>query len=265
MTSEHTIAVIIGRDEHGTDVAVDLAGGAHFVIAGETRSGKSSALYTLLAGLAGNTSVRVTGIDPTQVVLNPWPTDELRVLGFSGDKVKRFCDRLLAILDERHQHLCDSGVDELTSFTPTVPLIIVVLEEYGALTRLAAAEDTRSGAKPVERLAPYLASTVTTLVAAGAKAGIRVFLSTQRADANVVGGEARSNFTARVCLRVSDAESLPMRMPGIERNDPLAVRLRDNAAPGCGLIRLPGRSPRWFRCDHTTYREYRAYVAQETR
>ena len=86
----------------------------------------------------------------------------------------------------------------------------MVLEEYpGELKQLRdfdAAQDRKRG----ERLEPTARAAVGRLVAEGAKAGVRVLLLAQRADAEFIDGASRSNFAARVSFRVDNADAVRM-------------------------------------------------------
>jgi S-DNA-T family DNA segregation ATPase FtsK/SpoIIIE len=64
--------VLLGWDEDGTPIRVNLATGAHGLIAGVTRSGKSITVNTLLASASLMRDVRLLVIDPNLAAAAPW-------------------------------------------------------------------------------------------------------------------------------------------------------------------------------------------------
>ncbi|WP_205755761.1 hypothetical protein, partial [Bacillus amyloliquefaciens] len=86
-------------------------------------------------------------------------------------------------------------------------LILLVLEEFPGIIEGAQDFDATNGLKPADRYAPRITSLVRQIAAQSAKAGIRMLLLAQRAEASIVGGNARSNFAVKMTLRVDEPES----------------------------------------------------------
>jgi|GEM_PF-6848757 len=245
--------IIVGRDELGAEVRFDLRAPWHVAAQGQARSGKSTALYTLLGGLAQMDSVLVGGVDPSGLLLGAFEgvTDpRLLALGTSDlDAYLSVVDRYVEEMDRRiSEELRSSGQDALSEFSPSLPLLVVVLEEYaGALRQLDAAD---AELKPAERRGKKFRSRVERLVAEGPKAGIRVVLLAQRMDAAIIGGSNRSNFGLRFSLRV-DPEGFRMLHPTNEQGlDSFGF------APGYAVVSEPGEEDRLIRFDLTEYPEY---------
>lgn len=244
----------LGRDEYGEEVIINLhAEAVHFAIQGMTRSGKSVASYNVLAQLANDPTVRIVGCDPTGLLLRPWMeatvgepwialgqnnmADHLSVL----DAVKTESDRRIASMWNRE--LDSLGPKQLSE---AEPLIVLVLEEYPGILEAAADQDSESGAKPADRLEPKIARRVRSLVAQSAKAGIRVVLLAQRFEASIISGATRSNFAARLTMRVDNGDSVRMLHPAATPEEcEAATRL----APGVGIYEAPGRPRRLIRSD----------------
>ncbi|GMA40843.1 hypothetical protein GCM10025883_28880 [Mobilicoccus caccae] len=239
-------AVVLGRDEHGRSVALNPYGTAHAGMQGATRSGKSSACYTLLAALAHRPDVIVTGVDPSGLLLGPFTSENggrggaLIATGTSRDDITHavaVMSDLVTLMDTRIRVLRSSGVDKITTFTASAPAVWVVMEEYPGLLAAAKALDNETGAKAGERLAPRLAAALGRLVKEGAKVGLFVLVLAQRMSADALATDDRMNLALRLTLRVDNGDAVAMLHDGITRDHVHAVR---DFAPGMALVESPG-------------------------
>jgi FtsK/SpoIIIE family len=227
--------VVLGVDEHGQVVAVPVDELTHIVVQGATRSGKTAALYALLAQLAARATlfrdVDVVGIDPTGLLLGPWGTHARgwRACGTDnpGERYLAVVAGLVAEMDRRIATLPPRR--DTVAVGPGCPLIVVVLEEWAAVARLVG--HTRNKPSEVHRL-------VARLLAEGAKAGIRVVMLVQRAEAEVIGAYERDQCDIRLSFGCSDANTLKMLHADIT-NDTAA--LHATSPKGVALAQLPGR------------------------
>jgi S-DNA-T family DNA segregation ATPase FtsK/SpoIIIE len=98
------------------------------------------------------------------------------------------------------------------------------------------------------------------MLAEGAKAGVRVVLITQGAEANTIGGTERSNIATRITFRVDNADSVRLLHPGATVDQCAAVM----AMPaGYGLVERPEASAiSRFRLDFVAYEDYLASIRQ---
>lgn len=245
--------VRVGLDESFEDVYLDVVRDHHVLVAGMTRSGKSSLAYGLLGGLQyGEVPVRVVGIDPTSVLLKPFADDPLVVLGtWNRLTVAETLESILEICRSRMVDLGHLGVDRLSVVSRSTPTILVVLEEWQELLDTLSLGDR--ALKPADRIRPRVEAALDALVAGGAKVQVKVLLLTQRASSKRIDTDSRANFGSRICLRVEDDESAAMLFPGLESG--LSRRLQ-GVGPGIGVVKSPGTSARLFRVDHVTYQEY---------
>lgn len=257
-------AVTLGRDEHGRPVRVSVTGTAHLAIQGATRSGKSSAIYTLLAALAHRADVLVTGIDPTGVLLAPFtagPSASWIATGTRADDLAHAADvldRLVVAMDSRIRDLLTSGADKITAFSASLPALWVVLEEYPGLLAAARALDAENGAKGPARVAPRLERALGRLVKEGAKVGVTVVVLAQRMSANALDTDDRANIAVRVTLRVDNGDAVAMLHDGLTRDGIDRVR---QFAPGVAVMEAPGIPARRVRFHYTDYATYRRRVA----
>ena len=258
-----TGSVELGRDEYGHPVILDPYATAHMGLQGASRSGKSSTSYTLLAALAHRADVVVCGVDPSGLLLGAFAAGPGRgfiATGTSTDDLDHAADvlaRLVEFMDSRISDLREAGIDKFASFSPVVPVVWVVLEEYPGLLSAAKALDAERGVKPGERLAPRLERAVGRLVKEGAKVGLCVLVIAQRMSADALATDDRANLAVRCSLRVDNADAVTMLHDGIPRAGLEAVR---QFKPGVGIIEAPGEPLRRVRMHHTDYATYRRRV-----
>lgn len=257
--------VALGRDENGAPVTVDPYGTAHIALQGATRSGKSSASYTLLGALAHRRDVVVCGVDPSGLLLGAFDSGRGSTYIATGtraedlDRAGDVLANLVRLMDERIESLRRSGGDKLTAFSASVPATWIVLEEYPGLLSAARALDAERGAKPGQRLATRLERSVGRLVKEGAKVGVCVLVIAQRMSADALDTDDRSNIALRITLRVDNGDAVRMLHDGITTTGVEQVR---QFAPGVALLESPGNPVRRARFHYTDYATYRRRVAR---
>lgn len=247
--------VVVGRCDDGRDAVIDLADAAHIAIQGMTRSGKSALCYTIFGQLVASEAIHVTGIDPNRVLLEPLsqatdPADF--VLGADPVAALELLDRTCTLLDERLALLPAWGIAAIEVFSSSLPVHIVMLEEYAGLLRSAAAHD--EGVKGPEKVGPKIKSRVGRLVSEGAKAGIRVILITQRMDASIVDGDSRGQFGVRITMAVDNGDAVRMLHP---QATPETVQRVVAFPPGRCLF-WQHRRESFMQADFTDYSSYRS-------
>ena len=261
--SGNGIPVVLGRCDDGRDLVIDLADSSHIALQGQTRSGKSVLLYVLLVNLARLRNVRVVGIDPTGILLNPWqtrPGAESRVLGTADmAQAATALESVVGDMDQRIADLLATDQDKMMDFTEGTPLVLVVLEEYPAALSAAEFEDADMVRKAGDRAATRIQRCVRRLIQEGAKVGIRVILVAQRMDAAIIGGAERSNLTCRISMRVDNMDALRMLHPNA--GSELLAQV-PYFTPGIGLVELPGQQIKVFKADNIDYSEYVARVKE---
>lgn len=181
--------VVYGVSEYGRVLSAPVDRLTHGVFQGETRSGKSGFAYSLLAQLAQRPDVVVAGVDPSGLLLRPFGPHPWRATG-TADAATRYAAALAGVVAEMDRRI--EGMDsrrDTVQIGPDCPLIVVVLEEWAGVGRLVG--HTRQRPSEAHRV-------VSRLLAEGAKAGIRVQVLVQRADADVLGA-----FEREQCLTVA--------------------------------------------------------------
>lgn len=223
---------VLGRLESGDELRQDLRREAHTICQGVTRSGKSVFTYGLLAAHARHGDVLIAGCDPTGLLWRPFAGSRHAAWQVSGladlDAHETLLARLVAEMDARIVALpADRDTAEIS---PSLPMILVILEELAGLYRAVDAADKDQG-KRVRGL-------IGRLLAEGAKVGVRCVLLVQRAEAAVVGAFERAMCSTRVSFRCDNRGSVELLHPGA---DPAVADAHTIAAPGVALVSAPGR------------------------
>lgn len=240
--------VVLAVNEDGSEVLADPDALGHVAVQGATGSGKSGWLYALLAQLAERARcgypLSVSGVDPSGLLLRPWagnlgssvplggrgnPGYHASVLGLRDPaEVEHFLTAAVADMDERVAAM-PADRDTLPS-TADHPLRFVVLEEYPGLLRWLDATDTKQSKR--------CRALVARLLAEGRKAGIRVVLVAQRAEASVIGGTERGQCDTRITFRVDNRDAVALLHPDADAE--IAAR-HASELPGVALLSAPGR------------------------
>lgn len=230
-------AVLVAQSDTGQSIWLDWSLAPHALIQGATRSGKSVWCYALLAQLASRPDVVIAGSDPSGILLGrPYEGTVHRTWQVTGtSNVTEHLELLRRLVEEMDRRITQlpERTDKLTAFDPVRPLLVVVLEEFAGLLRLASTLPTPRGEAKV---ADQLRGLFGRLVSEGHKIGIRLLVISQRADATIIGGFERGQLGMRVSFRVTDPEALVMLHP--EGRD--YFRQHSQALPGVALFEAPG-------------------------
>lgn len=225
----------IGVDEDGAEVLYDLADGAHLMIAGATRSGKSVSAYSLTTHLLlMGDSVRVLMADPNDATVAPF--EDLLSWSTNDEHPEKPTEMLQWVRREmtRRQPILralQKDKFEVDDFTPYNPMLAVIIDEAANYMRHS---DTKAAGEFIGELMK--------VVAQGAKFGIRLVLITQRPDSTILPTSVRAQISARICFRVEDAQTSTMMFPELENPGKLL-----GLNKGVGCFREVGSELRMFR------------------
>ena len=154
-------------------------------------------------------------------------------------------ERVVAEMDRRHPAHPDQqrhGADR-----PGLPAAGGRARGIPGLLRLLDTVDAKGYGKTAR-------ACVARLLSEGRKAGVRVVILMQRADANIIGGYERGQASHRISFRVDTAgrrsDAAPASRRGCDR------RTLATAAPGIGLLSAPGRPLTRFRAPMLPYGDY---------
>lgn len=207
----------VGRDISGDAVVEDLSRMPHLLIAGQTGSGKSVMINTLLTSLLYRNSpsdLKLILVDPKQVEMAPYEDIPHLLTPIINDPTKTISALKWAVneMERRYQLLASVKKREIISYNEYVtqeaktveliddkgnsqqhnngamPYIVIVIDEMADLMMVAS--------KEVEGLIVRLAQKARAV-------GIHLVLATQRPSVNVVTGLIKANVPARIAFTVA--------------------------------------------------------------
>lgn len=249
--------LIIGRSERGEEVFLDVSESVHTAVQGVTRSGKSALMYGILSGLSYRDDVLICGVDPTGVLLSPFTSGRGAAWIHNGTKDVEYAatvlENIVDAMDSRIALLNHYRIDKLDQFTPEMPLITVVLEEYPGLISTAKSDDDASGRRAGDRLRPKIERSVGRLLKEGAKVGIRVIVLAQRMSAEAIDTDSRAQLGRKISLRVDNPDSIRMLH---QQASPELVGKIYEFPPGRAVMEAPGMKLTKIQADNTEYSTY---------
>lgn len=191
--------ISIGEKSGQENINYDLASMPHFLVAGQTGSGKSVFLHNVilsLLGQYGTDDLQMVLIDPKQVEFGfydgvPQVESVISDSSIATRKIRSLCDEM----DERYNVLKNNVVRDIASYNrlgkSKMPRIIVIVEELADLVLSQGDEVIKD---------------ITRLVVKARACGIHVILATQRPEARFFTGKLTSNFQCRVAFSVASVD-----------------------------------------------------------
>lgn len=189
------LAFAIGKDISGTPIVADLAKMPHLLVAGQTGSGKSVMINTLLTSLLYRNSpadLKLILVDPKQVELKPY--DEiphlLTPVIVEPEKCISALKWAVAEMERRYKALADVNKRNIAEYNNLkkeegMPYIIIVIDELADLMMMAA--------RDVEALVVRIAQKARAV-------GIHLVLATQRPSVDVITGLIKANVPGRIAF-----------------------------------------------------------------
>lgn len=214
--SDEPLSFAIGKDISGTPVVGELNKMPHLLVAGQTGSGKSVMINTLLCSLLYRNSpsdMKLILVDPKQVemtayadiphLLTPvivepektisalkWATNEMerrytllaekRVRDIKSYNAKVKAENKVSVQDD------EGNIQEVNE--GTMPYIVIIIDELADLMMMAA--------RDVETLIVRIAQKARAV-------GIHLVLATQRPSVDVITGLIKANIPARIAFTVA--------------------------------------------------------------
>lgn len=188
------IPILAGQDIRGDIVTYDMVESPHLLVAGETGSGKSTQLRSILTTL-----IQAKEPDQLRLLLGDLKRSEFHIFKNVShvDEVCTTADDLSSQLDHVNQELDERGQildrHEKTHMSQiqgadSRPDMIVCIDEVAML-------------KKEKRIM----SAVEDISAIGRALGVYLILSMQRPDKDVLDGKLKNNLTVRMAFRHADA------------------------------------------------------------
>ena len=206
--SSSKVSFAVGKDIAGNCVVGNIAKLPHMLIAGTTGSGKSVCTNSLIISLlykATPDEVRLIMVDPKMVELGVYNGIPHLLIPVVTDPKKAAGALQWAVNEmmKRYRAFSEVGAKDLESYNnharrngePTMPQIVVVIDELADLMLVAAKEVEES----ICRVAQM-----------GRAAGVHLVVATQRPSSDVITGLMKSNIPSRIAFAV--ASSLESRI-----------------------------------------------------
>jgi DNA segregation ATPase FtsK/SpoIIIE, S-DNA-T family len=190
-----TLGFAIGKDISGTPIVGDLAKMPHLLVAGQTGSGKSVMINTILTSLLFRNSpsdLKLILVDPKQVELKPYDDIPhlLTPVLTEPEKCISALKWAVAEMERRYKALADAGKRNIAEYNNVkkeegMPYIVIVIDELADLMMMAA--------RDVEALVVRIAQKARAV-------GIHLVLATQRPSVDVITGLIKANIPARIAF-----------------------------------------------------------------
>ncbi|HSX30256.1 MAG TPA: DNA translocase FtsK [Candidatus Saccharimonadales bacterium] len=185
----------IGRDIAGKPVVAELDRMPHLLVAGQTGSGKSVMINTILTSLLYRNSpsdLKLILVDPKQVELKPYDDIPhlLTPVITEPEKCISALKWAVAEMERRYKALAEAGNRNIVEYNNVkkeegMPYIVIVIDELADLMMMAA--------RDVEALIVRIAQKARAV-------GIHLVLATQRPSVDVITGLIKANVPARIAF-----------------------------------------------------------------
>ena len=201
INSKYALPVAVGMNSFGEKIYADIGDMPHGLCAGETKSGKSVCLNTIILSLIYHFSsddVRIMLLDPKTGEFSKYSDIPHLAMPVIIDK-NYFEPAVIWLTDEmerRFQKLNKYGAVELSELNeelvsqglPKEPYIVMIMDEFNDWFMDASST---------------VDDCITKLMQKARAAGIHIILATQRPSADVIKGAIKANIPTRLAFKVS--------------------------------------------------------------
>ncbi len=192
------LGIAIGKDIAGTPVVGSLDKMPHLLVAGQTGSGKSVMINTLLTSLLYRNSpsdLKLILVDPKQVEMAPYADIPhlLTPVITEPEKCISALKWAVAEMERRYRTLAENKKRNIADYNSVMkeegmPYVVIVIDELADLMMMAA--------RDVEALIVRIAQKARAV-------GIHLVLATQRPSVDVITGLIKANVPARIAFTVA--------------------------------------------------------------
>ncbi|MDQ2087090.1 DNA translocase FtsK [Herbivorax sp. ANBcel31] len=210
---------VLGADVLGEPYLIDFSDSntPHLLIAGQTGSGKSVLLMSILSSIMAMYTpkeVDMLLVDPKYVELTHFQDSPYtKELATEVEEALDLLEGLVLEMKNRYKMFKEKKVQNIAQFNKEVESenrlkrIVMVFDEYASMM-----EDSKDNQKRLE-------SAIKSLSQLARAAGIHLIICTQTPRADIITTTIRNNLTARVALKVADSNTsnLILDTKGAER------------------------------------------------
>lgn len=210
---EMVFPLLLGENDEGKKLWMDMNHNPHLLVAGGTGSGKSVLLQTLIANAMFVHAMRLRNVwvylaDPKQVEFTAYRDPELKKViknvASSYEEVFDMLHMLYAMMENRYDAMRKIGIRSIEENPKEFPLVLCIIDEVADLFM----QD--KGGK--------IQDLVVKIAQKGRACGIFLTLATQRPSVDVITGLIKANFPGRIACKTAsrkDSEVILDR-PGAE-------------------------------------------------
>ena len=211
---EGALNVILGKNIIGEDKIIDIAKMPHLLIAGQTGSGKSVAVNTLISTLISkkkDDEVKFIMIDPKMVEMMPYNGIPHLLVPVIIDPQQAAIALKWTVneMENRYRQLSENGVRNIISYNnlryvEKMPYIVVIIDELADLMMVASGSVEESIARIAQKARAV---------------GIHLVVATQRPSTDVITGMIKANLPSRISfsLRSQVDSRTILDSPGAEK------------------------------------------------
>ena len=192
---KNNLEFTIGKDIAGSPVLGDLAAMPHLLIAGQTGSGKSIMINTILTSMIYHNTpseLKFILVDPKQVELTPYNDIPHLLTPVIHEPEKCISALKWAVMemDRRLKTMAEVGGRNIQEYNDIkkdepMPYIVIVIDELADLMMMAARD---------------VKSLIVRLAQKARASGIHLVLATQRPSVDVITGLIKANVPARIAF-----------------------------------------------------------------
>lgn len=192
------LAVSLGLDVSGNPIVADLARMPHVLIAGQTGSGKSVCINSMLSTMlfrASPSEVKLIMVDPKRVELTGYNgiPHLLSPVIVEPEKVLSALRWILSEMDRRYKLFSEAGARNIEAYNEmsgfqALPYIVLVIDELADVMLFS----------PVE-----VEDAVTRIAQMSRATGIHMVLATQRPSVDIITGLIKANIPCRIAFAVA--------------------------------------------------------------
>ncbi len=194
------LAVALGRDNAGRYIIADLAKMPHVLIAGQTGSGKSVCINSIICSIlyrATPGEVRLIMIDPKVVELSCYNGIPHLLVPVVTDPKKAASALEWAVVEMtgRYKKFAELGVRDMKGYNqhrppdePAMPQIVIIIDELADLMMVTPGE---------------VEDAICRLAQLARAAGLHLVIATQRPSVNVITGIIKANIPSRIAFTVA--------------------------------------------------------------
>lgn len=196
--NDSKLALGLGLDVSGNSVVADLARMPHVLIAGQTGSGKSVCINSIMTTFlyrAAPSEVKMILVDPKRVELTGYNgiPHLLAPVIVEPEKVVSALRWILSEMDRRYKLFAQAGARNIDSYNEmsgfqALPYIVLVIDELADVMLYS----------PVE-----VEDAITRIAQMSRATGIHMVLSTQRPSVDIITGLIKANIPCRIAFAVA--------------------------------------------------------------